>query len=78
MNVTAATEVSASSVFIEEGDGVTRHAFANDLRHCGYSLVQSATMDEAFVALKEPNLSIDVVLCDISAVGSRTCFELTN
>lgn len=78
MNVTAATEVSASSVFIEDGDVVTRHAVANYLRHCGYSLVQSATTDEAFVALNEPNLSIDVVLCDISAVGSRTCFELAN
>ena len=40
--------------------------------------MQSATTDEAFVALKEPTLSIDVVLCDISAVGSRTCFDLAN
>ncbi len=30
----------------------------------------------AFVALGEPTLSIDVILCDVSALGSQSGFEL--
>lgn len=78
MSATAPTEPSASAVLIVDGDIVTRHVLADYLRHCGYSVVEAATTDEAFIALKEPSLSIDVVLCHISALGSQTCFELAN
>lgn len=78
MSITAATEPRASSVLIVDGDIVTRHALADYLRHCGYAVVEAATTDEAFLALKEPSLSIDVVLCHISALGTQTCFELAN
>lgn len=74
----AADETDASSILIVDGDIVTRHALADYLRHCGYAVVEGATTDEAFIALKEPSLSIDVVLCHISALGSQTCFELAN
>ncbi len=38
--------------------------------------MEAANADEAFVALGEPTLSIDVILCDVSALGSQSGFEL--
>ncbi len=64
------------SILIVDGEVVARHVIADYLRHCGYSVVEAANTDEAFVALAEPTLSIDVILCDLSALGSHDCFEL--
>ena len=71
-------EAGASSVLVVDGDIVSRHVLADYLRHCGYSVVEAATIDEAFIALKEVSLSIDIILCHISALGSQTCFELAH
>ena len=49
---------------------------ADYLRHCSYSVVEAANTDEASLALTEPSLSIDVILCALSTVGSQSCFEL--
>ena len=65
-----------SSVLIVDGDIVSRHVIADYLRHCGYAVVEAANTDEALVGLAEPTLSIDVILCDVSALGSRSAFEL--
>lgn len=67
-----------ASVLIVDGDVISRHVLADYLRHCGYAVVEAASTDEAFVALNEPSLSIDVILCHLSALGSQTCFELAN
>ena len=67
---------SLSSILIVDGDIVSRHVIADYLRHCAYAVVEAANTDEAFVALREPTLTIDVVLCDVSALGSRNGFEL--
>lgn len=64
------------SVLIVDGDIIARHAICDYLRHCGYSVVEAANTDEALIALGEANLSIDVVVCDIEAVGTRSGFEL--
>ena len=69
-------ESSASSILIVDGDIVSRHVIADYLRHCAYAVVEAANTDEAFLALREPTLSIDVILCDVSALGSRNGFEL--
>lgn len=69
-------EPSASSILIVDGDILSRHVIADYLRQCGYAVVEAANTDEAFVALGEPTLSIDVILCDVSALGSRSGFEL--
>jgi len=65
-----------ASILIVDGDIVSRHVIADYLRHCGYAVVEAATTDEALTALLEPALSIDVILCDVSALGSRSGFEL--
>lgn len=78
MNSQGASESEAASVLVVDGDIVSRHVLADYLRHCGYAVVEAATIDEAFIALKEPSLSIDVILCHVSALGSQTCFDLAN
>jgi CheY-like chemotaxis protein len=65
-----------ASVLIVDGDIVSRHVIADYLRRCEYAVVEAANTDEAFTALGEPTLSIDVILCDVSALGSRSGFEL--
>lgn len=68
----------SASILIVDGDIVSRHVIADYLRHCGYAVVEAANTDEAFVALGEESLSIDVILCDVSTLGSRNGFELAN
>jgi CheY-like chemotaxis protein len=65
-----------SSILIVDGDVVSRHVIADYLRHCGYEVVEAANTDEALITLGEPTLSIDVILCDVSALGSQNGFEL--
>lgn len=69
---------AAASVLIVDGDVVARHAIADYLRHCGYGVVEAANTDEALVALKEPSLSIDVIVCDIAMIGAKPGFELAS
>lgn len=66
----------SASILIVDGEVVSRHVIADYLRHCGYAVVEAASTDEAYTALVEPTLSIDVILCDVSALGSRSGFEL--
>lgn len=68
---------SRDSILIVDGDVISRHAIADYLRHCGYAVVEAANTDEAFLALREETLSIDVILCDVSALGSQNGFGLT-
>lgn len=78
MTTEPAAEPLPSSVLIVDGDIVSRHVIADYLRQCGYSVVEAASLDEALTALGEETLTIDVVLCDVSALGSQTGFELAN
>jgi len=64
------------SILVIDGDIISRHAIADYLRHCGYAVVEAATTDEAMTALAEAALGIDVILCDIAAIGERSGFEL--
>jgi CheY-like chemotaxis protein len=70
--------LAPSFILIVDGDIVSRHVIADYLRNCGYGVVEAANTDEAFVALGEPTLSIDIILCDVSALGSRSGFELAS
>ena len=78
MNETKASPATPASVMIVDGDIVSRHAIADYLRQCGYAVVEAANTDEALVALREPTLSIDVIVCDIAAIGARSAFEFAS
>ena len=66
------------SILVVDADIISRHVIADYLRNCSYAVVEAATIDEAFVALREPTLSIDVILCDVSTLGSKNGFELAS
>ena len=72
----AAQKTVDQSVLVIDGDIISRHAIADYLRHCGYVVVEAANTDEAMTALAETSLGIDVILCDIAAIGTRSGFEL--
>lgn len=76
MSDPAAPKKAEASVLIIDGDIVSRHAISDYLRRCGYAVVEAANTDEAMTALAEPMLGIDVILCDVAAVGTRSGFEL--
>jgi CheY-like chemotaxis protein len=67
---------STGAVLIVDGDILSRHAIGDYLRHCGYKVVEAVSTDEAMTALGDPSLSIDIILCDVAAVGSQSGFEL--
>jgi DNA-binding NtrC family response regulator len=67
---------ATASVLIVDGDIVSRHAIADYLRHCGHKVIEAANTDEARLALSEETLSIDVVICDVAAIGTGSAFEL--
>lgn len=64
------------AILVIDGDIISRHAIADYLRNCGYHVVEAANTDEAIKALAEQALGIDVILCDIAAIGARSGFEL--
>lgn len=78
MTTEVESENAVASILIVDGNIISRHAIADYLRHCGYSVIEAAKAEEAFVALLEPALSIDVILCDVSTLGSHIGFELAN
>ena len=78
MSVTNTSQATGASVLIVDADIVSRHAIADYLRHCGYAVVEAANTDEALIALREPTLAIDVIVCDIAAIGTRSGFELAS
>ncbi len=77
MTAENAASTLPSSILIVDGEIVARHVIADYLRHCGYAVVEAANKSEALTALLEPTLSIDVVLCEVTAMGSQNCFELS-
>lgn len=76
MNQPAEKKAIEHSILVVDGDIISRHAIADYLRHCGYAVVEAANTDEAMTALSEVSLGIDVILCDIAAIGTRSGFEL--
>ena len=78
MSADPAADPIPSSILIVDADIVSRHVIADYLRHCGYGVVEAANTDEALIALGEHTLSVDVILCDVSALGSQTGFELAS
>jgi CheY-like chemotaxis protein len=74
--LTSSSKPELDAILIVDSDILSRHALAGYLRHCGYVVVESANTDEALLALAEPALSIDAILCDVGTLGTRSGFEL--
>jgi DNA-binding NtrC family response regulator len=72
------TSSAAPAILIVDSDIIARHAIAEYLRHCGYAVVEAVNTDEALLALGEASLSIDIIVCDMAAIGTRSGFELAS
>lgn len=57
-------------VLLVEGDIVVRFPLAQYLRECGFMVVEAANGDEARLALKSPDLKVEIVLADMKTTGS--------
>jgi DNA-binding response OmpR family regulator len=60
----------ATVVLLVEGDIIARHPLAEYLRECGFTVLEAANGDEAMLALKTPELGIELVLADMTTPGS--------
>lgn len=73
----SSAEATPQSVLIVDREIISRHVIGVYLRHCGYAVVEAVNIDEAYVALGEATLSIDVILCVVSTLEAQSGFELS-
>ncbi|MEG3178639.1 response regulator [Sphingomonas sp. RB3P16] len=78
MNASTVSFSITPAILIVDSDIISRHVIADYLRHCGYAVVEASTTEEAITALGEASLGIDVILCDVGAVGSQPAFGLAH
>ena len=62
-------------ILVVDGDVLVRHAIADYLRDCGFSVIEASTTDEGATVLDDQSLIVDAVLCDAQATGERNAFE---
>lgn len=72
----ASEDREAQSVLIADGDILVRHAIADYLRNCGYTVIEAMSADEVVTVLRAENLPVHAVLCDAEINGTMTVFEL--
>ncbi|WP_379064242.1 response regulator [Mesorhizobium sp. UC22_110] len=68
--------MSPQTVLVVDSEVLVRHAIADYLRSCGYTVVEAATSDEALIVFKDMQIMVDAMLCDIEVDGSMNGFEL--
>lgn len=78
MTITASPQIAKDAILVVDADVLSRHAIAEYLRHCGYGVVEAANTDEAIIAVQDSSLSIDVIVCDIAAIGAKSGFEFAS
>lgn len=69
-------DARTTGILVVDGEVLVRHALADYLRRCGYTVIEAASTDEALAVLDEPAVPVDAVLCDAQAPGSANSFEL--
>lgn len=78
MTPTTSAQPAKDAVLVIDADVLSRHAIAEYLRHCGYGVVEAANTDEAIIAVQDRSLAIDVIVCDIAAIGAKSGFEFAS
>src|SRR5436305_220168 len=64
------------TVLVVEDEVLVRMAVAQQLRECGYRVIEAADADEALTVLEHGGASIHVVLTDVEMPGSMDGFSL--
>jgi CheY-like chemotaxis protein len=64
------------TVLVVEDEVLVRMAVSQQLRQCGYIVVEAANADEALTVLRQDKISINIVLTDVDMPGSMDGFAL--
>lgn len=71
-----ATNTLPRTVLLVDDEVLVRVAVAQQLRDCGYRVIEAAGADEALVVLRRPEIRLDVVLSDVEMPGTMDGFAL--
>ena len=77
MSVSAANGVRTAVVLVVEDDVLTRCGIAEHLREVGYTVVETASGEEAIGRCKS-DPSIDIVFTDLHLIGSATGWDVAD
>jgi CheY-like chemotaxis protein len=66
----------AQTVLVVDDEVLVRMAVAQQLRECGYRVVEAADADEAVIVLQHRTITMDVVVTDVEMAGSMDGFGL--
>jgi CheY-like chemotaxis protein len=75
VSVSAANGARAAVVLMVEDQALIRYAIAELLREAGYTVVETASGEEA-IAMCKSDLSIDIVFTDIQLIGSASGWDV--
>ena len=78
MKSAQSSQLQPQSILVVDGEIISRYVIASYLRHCGYSVVEAANINEAHIAIPHKDLSIDVILFDVSTLGEDGGNQLTS
>jgi CheY-like chemotaxis protein len=71
-----ATHRAAQTVLVVQDEVLVRMTVSQQLRDCGYNVVEAANADEARTVLRQQNISIHIVLSDVEMPGGMDGFAL--
>jgi len=71
----AKPEQQSDCVLVIDGDVLVRHAIADYLRNCGYTVIEAASTDEATIVLERGTVTVDAAICAAEAPGALNSFE---
>lgn len=64
------------TVLVVDAEVLVRMTISAYLRDCGYRVVEAASAEEALAVLRQTDIRVDAVLCDIALPGSMDGFAL--
>jgi len=61
---------------VADSDVLVRHLIADYLRHCGYTVIEAASFEEAVTVVEAGSITPAVVLSDVELSGNGNGFAL--
>jgi CheY-like chemotaxis protein len=63
-------------IIVADGEVLVRSAISEYLRHCGYKVIEAASVDEVIDVVEAKTTPVDAILCDAGITGSMNAFDL--
>lgn len=67
---------ASQAILVVDDEVLVRMAVAQQLRECGYRVVEAANADEAVTVLRHQPVAVHIVLTDVEMMGSMDGFAL--